>query len=103
MDATTKKRIQTLKTQGKSYEEITKQLKTEGVKSSHGKAYSIYSVRAAGMGTKKKATQAKKAAEDCDDCADLDVSADLLLSGLIRTGSAERAREALRNALLLLG
>lgn len=108
MDATVIKQIKKLKAEGNTDKETVVALARAGVQSPRGKPYSLSSVRNAlykgkGKVNKTKRAKAVKASKDCDDCLDLDVSADLLLSGLIRTGSAERAREALQNALLLLG
>lgn len=105
MDATVIKKIKKFKADGKTDKETVEALARSGVQSPRGKPYSLSAVRGAlhkGKVAKRK-KRAYKAAEDCQECDEIALSVEMVMSALVATGSVTRTRTAFQNALSLLG
>lgn len=105
MDATVVAKIKKLRKQGKTVREITEELAKAGVKSPRGAPYSLASVNNAASKGKvaKRKKRAPKAQEDCQECDEMALGVEILMTTLVTTQSATRTRAALQNALSMLG
>lgn len=102
MDATVIKKIKKFKADGKTDKETVEALARSGVQSPRGKPYSLSAVRGALHKGKKTKRTRHQEAKDCQECDEIALSVEMVMSALAATGSVTRTRTAFQNALSML-